>query len=198
MAADDPAPVVYGAVLVGGASRRMGRPKASLAIAGRMLAEVAVAALEGQVERVVLVGGGPVPANLQRLERLADPAGLAGPMAGVLAALRWAPAAAWIVTACDMPRQSPAAVRWLLACRRRGVWAVLPRPSERAVEPLLAVYEPSARPVIERLAAEGKWGLRRLENLAGVCCPSPPPELQPAWESVNTPEEFRASTDLLV
>lgn len=198
VAAPEPAPVVSGAVLIGGGSRRMGRPKQGLAIAGRTLAEVAVAALEGQVERVVLVGSGPVPDALRGLERVADPAGIAGPMAGVLAALRRAPDAAWIVAACDMPRVSPPAVRWLLGCRRRGIWAVLPRPGGGVPEPLLAVYEPPARPVIERLAAEGKWGLRRLAGLDGVSSPSPPPDLLPAWRDVNTPEQFRASLDLFV
>jgi hypothetical protein len=66
------------------------------------------------------------------------------------------------------------------------------------VEPLLAVYEPRARLVIESLASEGKWGLRRLAGLGGVSSPSPPPDLLPAWRDVNTPEQFRASFDLFV
>lgn len=198
VAAPDPAPLIRGAVLVGGGSRRMGRAKQCLEIGQRTLTEVAVAALEGQVERVVLVGGGPVPDALRGLERLDDPAGIAGPMAGVLAALQRAPDAAWIVAACDMPLLSPAAVRWLLSCRRRGIWAVLPRPRGGVVEPLLAVYEPRARLVVERLVAEGKWGLRRLAGLDGVSSPSPPPHLLQAWQDVNTPEQFRASLDLFV
>ena len=198
VAAPDPALLIHGAVLIGGGSRRMGRAKQCLEIGRKTLAEVAVAALEGQVECVVLVGGGPVPDALRGLERLADPPGIAGPMAGVLAALRGAPDAAWIVAACDMPLLSPAAVRWLLSYRSRGVWAVLPRPRGEVVEPLLAVYEPRARLVIERLAAEGKWGLRRLAGLDGVSSPIPPPDLLPAWRDVNTPEQFRASIDLFV
>lgn len=198
VAAPEPAPVVNGAVLIGGASRRMGRAKQSLEIGGRTLAEVAVAALERHVGRVVLVGSGPVPDSLRGLERVADPAGIAGPMAGVLAVLRRVPDAAWVVAACDLPRVSPPAVRWLRGCRRRGIWAVLPRPGGGVVEPLLAVYEPRARAVVERLAAEGKWGLRRLAGLDGVSSPSPPSDLLPAWRDVNTPEQFRASLDLFV
>jgi molybdopterin-guanine dinucleotide biosynthesis protein A len=196
--APDPAPLIHGAVLIGGGSRRMGRAKQCLEIGRRALAEVAVAALEGQVERVFLVGGGPVPDALRSLERLADPPGIAGPMAGVLAALQRAPDAAWTVAACDMPLLSPAAVRWLLSCRRRGIWAVLPRPRGGVVEPMLAVYEPRARLVVERFAAEGKWGLRRLAGLDGVSSPSPPLHLLQAWQDVNTPEQFRASLDLFV
>lgn len=198
VATPEPAPVVNGAVLIGGGSRRMGRAKQCLEVGRRTLTEVAVAALEGQVERVFLVGGGPVPDALRSLERLADPPGIAGPMAGVLAALQRAPDAAWTVAACDMPLLSPAAVRWLLSCRRRGIWAVLPRPRGGVVEPLLAVYEPRARLVVERLVAEGRWGLRRLAGLDGVSSPSPPPDLLPAWQDVNTPEQFRASLDLFV
>jgi molybdopterin-guanine dinucleotide biosynthesis protein A len=174
----------------------MGRPKHNLEVGGRTMAELAVAALEGQVERVVLVGSGEPAPGLHHLERLPDPAGISGPIAGVLAAMRWAPSAAWVVAACDMPRVSAEAVRWLIGRRRLGGYAVLPCVREGCVEPLLAVYEPPVLPVLEELVAAGTWGLRRLAGIGGVDCPIPPPDLWAAWESVNTLEQFHARSDL--
>jgi hypothetical protein len=95
---------VNAVVLVGGKSRRMGRPKQTLIRGGVTLAEIAVAAVQGSVHRVVLAGHGPVPESLGGLELLADIPGPSGPLGGILAAMRHSPEATWIVSACDMPR----------------------------------------------------------------------------------------------
>jgi molybdopterin-guanine dinucleotide biosynthesis protein A len=63
---------LLGGLLVGGGSRRMGSPKALIEVDGLSLAERAAAALAPHVERVVLLGAGPVPAALAGLARLAD------------------------------------------------------------------------------------------------------------------------------
>ena len=77
---------LWAGLLVGGGSRRMGRPKALLELAGDSLAERALAAVIPRVDGVALLGSGKVPAALHDLPRLADVAGVDGPMAGVLAA----------------------------------------------------------------------------------------------------------------
>jgi len=181
---------INGAVLVGGASRRMGRPKQLVVHRGVTLSERAVEAVEGPVEKIVLAGSGPVPGPLESLPRLPDPPGLAGPLAGLLSVMRWAPDATWVVAACDMPKVSSEAVAWLIGQRRPGVWAVMPRLRNGRIEPLLALYEPQARPLLEAQATRGKWGPRHLAANDRVICPSPPPEIIGAWENVNTPEEM--------
>jgi len=182
---------VNGVVLIGGRSRRMGQPKQSLAFRGSTLTEAVVRALQPHVARVVLAGSGPVPEALEMLERLADPPDVAGPMAGVAAAMRWSPESAWIVAACDMPRISAEAIRWLTEQRRPDAWAVLPRSRAGNVEALLAVYEPQARPLIEAQIADGRWGLHHLTDHDHVSSPTIPTELAEAWTNVNTPEELR-------
>ncbi len=181
---------LLGGLLVGGASRRMGRPKQLLELGGRTLAETAAGALAPHVERVVLLGGGTVPAALERCQRLPDPPGLAGPLAGILAALRWAPRAAWAIAACDLPAVGPEAVAWLVGQRRPGRRAVLPRLPAGRVEPLLAVYEPHAAAVLEALAARGRLAPRELAGAPGVATPEPPPELAGAWADVDTPGDL--------
>jgi len=183
---------VNGVVLVGGRSRRMARPKQLLESDGIPLAERAVMALLEQVDLVVLAGDCPVPDSLADLPRLVDPPGLAGPLAGVLAAMRWEPDAAWLVVACDMPDVSREAVAWLLNQRRTGTWAVMPRFPGGQVEPLLALYEPEARKLLEEQVVQARWGLRHLAKSDRVINPTPPPELHNAWTNVNTPEELEA------
>jgi len=185
---------IYGAVLVGGASRRMGRPKQLVVHGGVTLLERAVGALEGPVERTVLAGSGPVPGPLESLPQILDPPGLAGPLAGLLSVMRWATDATWVVAACDMPRVNPEAVAWLIGQRRPGIWAVMPRLRNGVIEPLLAVYEPQARPLLEAQATRGQWGPRHLAANDRVICPTPPAEIIAAWENVNTPEEMASGS----
>jgi molybdopterin-guanine dinucleotide biosynthesis protein MobB len=187
---------INGAVLVGGASRRMGRPKQLLVWHGVTLSERVVAAVQGQVDEVVLAGSGAVSGALERLPRLPDPPGLAGPLSGLLGVMRWAPGVAWVVAACDMPAVSSEAVTWLIEQRRAGVWAVMPRLRGGMVEPLLAVYEPQARMLLEAQAARGRWGLRHLAESDRVRCPQPPAELTGAWANVNTPCEVEEALGL--
>jgi molybdopterin-guanine dinucleotide biosynthesis protein A len=176
-------------ILIGGASRRMGRPKHLLELGGRSLLERTVDALSLRAGEVVLLGSGDVPEALAGLRRLADAPGLAGPLAGILAAMRWRPDAAWIIAACDQPLISAAAVEWLLGQRRPEAWAVLPG-AEGGVEPLLAVYEPAAGGLLEKLAATGGLGPSALAGHARVHSPMPPAEIAEAWRDVNTPEDM--------
>jgi len=181
---------VLGGLLVGGGSTRMGRPKQLLRHGGRSFAAIAQAALAPNVDRVAILGAGPLPKDVDAPLRLPDPPGVAGPMAGLLAALRWAPGTAWAVTACDLPLAAPRAVAWLLSHRRPGVRAVLPVGPTGRVEPLLALYEPHVREAVEELAATGRLAPRHLRNLPGVASPAVPEELAPAWRNVNTPADL--------
>ena len=185
------APEVCGAILVGGASRRMGRPKAFVEYAGRSFAARVADALRAELPEVVAVGRGALPRDLGAIERLDDAAGIAGPLAGILALLRQRPRSAWLVAACDLPLLDPAAVRWLLGQRGTASLAILPRLEPSRVEPLLALYEPAASSLLEPLAARGERSLQGLALEPGVSIPTPPAALAAAWRNVNTEEELR-------
>jgi molybdopterin-guanine dinucleotide biosynthesis protein MobB len=180
---------VVGGVLVGGASRRMGRPKQLLEVAGRPMVEGVASALHPHVDELVLLGDGPVTTSIAGARRLPDAPGIRGPLAGILAAMRWAPHATWVFTSCDLPRVNAAAIRWLLEQRRPGRWAVLPR-LEGGVEPLLAVYEPQAAELLEDLAARGQSAPRCLAECARVSTPTPPDHLAGCWFNANTPADL--------
>lgn len=181
-----------GGVLVGGRSVRMGRPKQLVEHAGRSLLGSAVEALAAHHGEVVLLGGGEVPAAAGQLRRLPDPPGLHGPVAGLAAALRWAPGVAWTITSCDLPLVVPATIAWLLGQRRPGAWAVLPVGPGGRVEPLLAVYEPQSRRLVERLVAGGDRAPRLLAAHPKVRTVEIPAELVGTFRGVNTPADLRA------
>jgi molybdopterin-guanine dinucleotide biosynthesis protein A len=169
----------------------MGRPKALLEYAGRSFAARVADALRAELAEIHVLGDGPLPADLGEIARLADPPGLEGPLAGIVAALRHRPGSAWLIAACDLPLADPAAVRWLLAERAPDRIAILPRLGESRIEPLLAVYEPGALRILEALAERGERSLQGLAREAGVATPQPPAAIARAWKNVNDPDDLR-------
>ena len=180
---------ILGGVLVGGLSRRMGRPKQLVQVGDATMIEHVVRALSGEVDNVVLLGKGPIPATLETLSRVADAENCRGPMAGILGAMQARPEACWVVAPCDLPLLQPAAVQWLVASRKPGAWAVLPS-VEGFVEPLLALYEPQARALIEEAAAAEEYSLQRLTSSPGVATAEPPAALRRCWFNANTPQKL--------
>lgn len=187
--------LLFAGVLIGGASRRMGRPKQTVEHRGRSFLRLALDALAGPpLARVVLLGRGPLPADCAAETALPDAPALSGPLAGMVSAVRWAPDSAWLFTPCDLPLLRPEAVRWLLDQRRPGAWAVAPRVRDEGPEPLLALYEPPLFPRFEEIAANAtNPAPRLLLSHPRVSSPGVPPHLRPCWQSVDTPE---AVTDL--
>jgi molybdopterin-guanine dinucleotide biosynthesis protein A len=182
---------LLGGILVGGGSARIGTPKHFLMHGGITFLETVATALRSSVPQVVLLGSGSIPGSCEHLPCLADPPALDGPLAGMLAALRWAPGCAWIFAACDLPRLAPAAVNWLVEQRTPGRWAVLPD-CGRGVEPLLALYEPQARGLLEALAASGRRAPRLIAAHEKVAVVEPPTDLRECWRNINTPDDLVA------
>lgn len=195
---------LYRGLLMGGASSRMGSPKQLLPFGGRALGELAAEAFAARRDGsdahwadpgVVALGRGVLPEALKTLAQLPDPPGFSGPGAGLLAAHRWAPEAAWIVAACDHPWLRPAHIDWLAAQRQPGRWAVIPAQPDGHLCPTLAIYEPQALEFLERQAqAAPEHNVRPLALLESphTLVLPPPPELDDGWKNVNTPEELRA------
>lgn len=176
-------------VLFGGRSERLGQPKHLLRVHGVTCLEQVVATVRPFVEQVVLLGAGEVPMSLRGLPVLPDVTDGRGPIAGMLAAMRWRPGASWLFSACDLPQISSAAVDWLTAQRTPGAWAIMPTLAHtRMVEPLLAIYEFRARSFVERSVAPVD-----VAGWPGVTTPEPPREIEDAWLNVNTPRLLRAS-----
>lgn len=183
-------PPLLGGVLIGGASRRMGRPKQLLEIASRSFAERVVDVLAPRVREVVLLGAGEVPASLSSLARLLDAPGVAGPLAGILAAVESRTEDAWLVVACDQPWLDGALLDWLIAQRTPGRDGVLPRADEGRVHPFPGVYEPALGPRLRALAVAGGSSLQPLGRDPKVFTPSVPEPLRASLRDVDRSEEL--------
>jgi molybdopterin-guanine dinucleotide biosynthesis protein A len=153
---------VEAAILAGGASRRMGRDKASLEWGGVPMARRVAGAVGACVERVRIVLRRDLP-NPTELERIDDVHGARAPIVGVHAALRACEASAVLVASCDIPELDPRVVLALLALvpAEGGADVVAPR-TRSGPEPLLAVYRPRILPAVERRIDEGALALHGL------------------------------------
>jgi molybdopterin-guanine dinucleotide biosynthesis protein A len=178
------------AVLAGGASRRMGRDKATLPVGGVELASLVLAAAARVADPVVLVapeghparrvataaaGAGPPAAT----RVVADP-GL-GPLAAVAAALEALEAEHVLVLAADHPGLRVELLAHLVALAE-GAEAVACRRGPR-LEPLVAVYRriPALAAARARLAGPARG--RSLQGLLGDLRTLVVEE--PAWRRVD-------------
>lgn len=193
-------PPLVGGILIGGASRRMGRPKALLDWQGESFLERIAGALAAVVPEIFLLGSGlELPAGVASLPVVADAAGVGGPLAGLLSAAAARPDAAWLVLTCDQPLLTPAALAWLIGERRADRIAVLPRLAPGRLEPFPGIYEPGCRAALAALAEVGTAGpgkgasLQPLGGMAGVGVVTVPLALAAEFRGVNTPAEW---TDL--
>jgi len=185
--------VLFGGILIGGDSRRMGSPKQGISVEGRSLLSTVASSLRSKVEWIVVLGRGDTPGDAGPLHQLSDAPGTGqGPLAGLLTALRWAPGVCWVVGACDMPGITAEALEWLINQRRPGCWAVIPRDSEGHLHATLALYEPQAASLIDTLVSQGLKAPRGLVQWPEVHTPTIPDSLAHAWLNVNTPEELAA------
>jgi molybdopterin-guanine dinucleotide biosynthesis protein MobB len=183
---------VWAGILIGGGSTRMGRPKHMLRQGGRTYLERLQAAVAGRVDGVALIGAAEVPPAAEALPRIPDAPDVTGPLAGMLAAMRWQPHAAWLLAACDLPFAGADTVRWLLGERRPGRWAVVPSLRDGMLEPLLALYEPQARELLEEVARGANPAPRLVAPHPKVATPTPPELLRRAFFNVNAPADLDA------
>ena len=189
---------VYGLILAGGRSSRMGRDKALLAYHGRSQIEWSAERARTICERVYLSVrrdqvSDPARAVLpQIVDRIADK----GPIAGILAAQAEVPEAAWLVLACDLPFVDEDTLRHLAARRDSERVATAYRSSHDGLpEPLCAIFEPRSRALIEAYVAGGKDCPRKFLILNdALIIEQPNPH---ALDNVNTPDEFRAASSAI-
>jgi len=138
-----------GVLLVGGASRRFGSPKALAQLDGETLADRGRRTLAAACDQVLVVGkGGELPFDV-----LDDGSAVRAPIAGVVAGLRAAAHDVTVVLPVDCPFVTAELLRELgEACRD----AAVPQTG-----PLPGAWAKSALPVLERRLANGPYALYR-------------------------------------
>lgn len=152
-------PIVYGLLLAGGRSSRMHRDKAALLYHGRSQLDIAYELLAAVTDRAFVSVRADQTRDPLRSQypQIVDLEKLEGPLAGILAAQRAYPEAAWLVLACDLPFLDKATLHHLLAHRDRSGLATAFRSSHDGLpEPLCAIYEPAAAAPLAEYSATGR------------------------------------------
>ncbi len=181
-----------GFVLAGGASKRMGQPKALLPYRGTTLIEhvakiVAEAARSVAPSSVIVIGD---PAQLGHLGLKVVPDELPGygPASGIYTALRVTKTDWNLVVACDMPAVTADLLRLLLlraeTAERNCVAATGPYGQP---EPLCAVYHRRCLPALTRSIRDKRLRMRDfVKEIGAVWVPVD----KLAVANVNTPAEW--------
>jgi len=181
---------LFGLVLAGGESRRMGRDKAALQFHGRSQVDWAFGLLSRHCARVFV---SVRPAQLDDPARTSHPTIVdrhegAGPIAGIAAAQAAHPGAAWLVVACDLPFLGDATLDTLTAARGNAAVTAFRSSHDGLPEPLCAIYEPQTRPAIEAAIAGGRHCPRKFIIQSGVPLLDQPDPT--ALDNVNTPDDL--------
>jgi molybdopterin-guanine dinucleotide biosynthesis protein A len=201
-------PPLYGLVLAGGRSRRMGRDKTVLAYrrdergdgvpharyTGDLLARVCdrvfYSCRADQVNDPALAGLSLIP----------DSFDIGGPLNGILSAQKAHPEAAFLVAACDLPFLSAYALAQLVRERNPlHAATVFYNPERESLEPLCAIYEPGFEGLAE---ASMKIGLTCPTKILSALSDGGQVELlQPAsaefLENANRPEDYERAVAAL-
>jgi molybdenum cofactor guanylyltransferase len=187
---------LYGLVLAGGRSSRMGRDKAALPYGqGKPQLERSMELLGRHVERAYVSvrtdqQDDPLRAGYAQIPDAEAHPGL-GPIAGMLAAQARHPEAAWLVLACDLPLLDDATLTHLIRARDPARLATAYRSSHDGLpEPLCAIYEPHSHEPLSAYVAAGKTCPRRfLRAIDTLLLEEPNPR---ALDNVNTPQDYGA------
>ncbi|MCP3932106.1 MAG: NTP transferase domain-containing protein [Bacteroidetes bacterium] len=190
-------PPLFGLVLAGGKSQRMGQDKGLVDYHGKpqrdyltdLLSEVCLGTClscrEDQVKDL-------------HLKSLALPdtfTGL-GPYGAILSAFREFPNNAWLVVACDLPLIDKTTLQFLIKHRNPAkIATTFHNPATGFPEPLITIWEPKSYSVLLQYLAQGYSCPRKaLINSDVQLLNAPNPEV---LKNVNYPEELKEIRQLL-
>ncbi len=195
------APLLTGAILAGGFSRRLGQDKATLRLGGTSLALRVATALAPLVTTHWLVTNHPLDHLALGLPLLTDLRPFLGPAGGLATALFYARTLWVLVAAVDNPFLAPSLVAERAARARRITRPAIVCRSPGGLEPFLGLYSVRLLPTLrDFLRAD-----RRPTRFLDVCRPQILSEsevrtLDPEYHSffnLNTPQDLDQAAAML-
>lgn len=150
-------PVLKGLVLAGGKSRRMGQDKGAISYHGIPQREYAAQVLSRFCDETYISCRKDQTDDIDsEFPLLADTFEGLGPFGAILSAFREDPEAAWLVVACDLPLLNEGSIRQLRQSRDTSMTATaFNSPVNEFPEPLIAIWEPRAYPILLQFLAQG-------------------------------------------
>ena len=185
---------LFGLVLAGGRSRRMGQDKALLHRDGQSQLQFAMALLEDVTDKSFVSTRKDQTDDAERRQfpQIVDRYEDMGPMAGILSALETHPEVDWLVLACDLPNLDSETLAHLIQQRDPDKAFTAYRSSYDGLpEPLCAIYRCGSEEAVRSFVAEGivcprKMLIRSDTQLLDQANPQ-------ALDNINTPEDLAAS-----
>jgi molybdenum cofactor guanylyltransferase len=156
---------LYGLVLAGGKSQRMGTDKTKMKWHGKeqrywiadlikeCCANVFISCRAEQMQEI----------EEHNYKTIKDEFEGTGPLGAIVSAYTVVPAVAWLVVACDLPFVDTDTIQHLIKHRNPNVMATAYQsPADNLPEPLIAIWEPQAgRALVEQLK-QNKFSLREI------------------------------------
>jgi molybdopterin-guanine dinucleotide biosynthesis protein A len=185
---------VFGLVLSGGQSRRMGRDKALLTRDGKSQLAHAVELLERHTDRVFVSTrpGQENDAERARYDCIVDRYEDMGPLAGIISAMREYPDADWLVVACDLPNINDETLAFLLENRSTTQpFTAYTSSHDGLPEPLCAIWRAGTVSIIDEFIRDGircprKILIRSATHLLEQTNPR-------SLDNINTPDDLADS-----
>ena len=185
---------VYGLVLAGGKSRRMGQDKAVLERDGKTQLAYLTDLLGEYVDRVFVSMRADQQGDVERAryEQIIDSVDSAGPAAGILSAIAAYPDVDWLVVACDLPNIDGRTIDHLLRNRASDQpFTAFTSTHDGLPEPLCAVYHVGSGAIVQQFVDDGINCPRKVLIRSDTkLLEQPNPR---ALDNVNTPDDLRDS-----
>ncbi len=196
--------ILYGAVLSGGQSSRMGQDKGLLNYHGETQITHALNLLTPLCHKTFVSCRKDQAQHsvYSTLPLIIDQYQDCGALAGLLSLFKHHPNVAWLVLACDMPNITSETLQELITHRdpHAKATAFLPD-SQDFPEPLCTLYEPSAYPKIREAYDQNQYGMINLLQSLEPCLIKPFKSLKSlqqahskSFENINTPSHYQKTT----
>ena len=182
---------VWGLILAGGQSSRMGQDKGLLTYHNKPQRTYIFEELQSVVPRTYLSLRSDQDAHgLETEDVIFDENRVKGPFNGLLSAHHKFPEVAWLVIACDLPLMNREGLSFLLEHRNpNAIATALTRTDSELPEPLAAIWEPKGLKMAEMYLENATSSCPRkfLLNHNGYCVTA----LSNDWlENANSPEDY--------
>jgi molybdopterin-guanine dinucleotide biosynthesis protein A len=190
---------LYGLILCGGQSSRMGEDKSLLDYHGKPQRYFMYDMLEPFCEKVFISCNHEQAKEIPPLYKLIRDKKIfadIGPMAALLSAFEKFPSVSFLVIGCDYPFLTVKNIRDLIHERTEKADAVCYRhPETDFHEPLICIYENNSREKLLTRFKEKKYSLQQFLKEANTC--NVIPSSVNFLTSVNTQEGYRKTKELL-
>lgn len=163
---------LYGLVLAGGKSQRLGMDKTKIKWHGKeqryyladllkkYCADVFISCKAEQEQEI----------NEHNYKTIKDEINASGPASAILCGYRNFPGVAWLVVACDLPFLDDDTIQYLIQSRNPSTIATAYESSiDHLPEPLIAIWETQANRLLEEELQKNSFSLRNFLLQNGIC-----------------------------